>query len=98
MVLKIVDLYFTGYSLRRRTNALYHCTSGHHKNTAGLETAGHFGIAPDRSVGYLADSEGTKLNYNVMAQTVATFRETGIVGEACFEEIRKGVKRRTGRK
>ncbi len=93
-----MDLYFTGYSLRRRTNALYHCTSGHHKNTAGLETVGHFGIAPDMSVDYLADREGTKLNYKVMAQTVATLRETGTVGEACFEEIRKDVKRRRGRK
>lgn len=29
-----------------------------------------------------------------MASAVATFRESGTVDEACFEEIRKDVKRR----
>lgn len=67
-------------------------------NIDAVETAGHFGIAPDRAVDYLADSEGTKLNYTVMAQAVATFREAGTVDEVCFEEIRKDVKRRGGRK
>jgi len=33
-----------------------------------------------------------------MASAVATFREAGTVDEACFEEIRKDVKRRGGRK
>ena len=67
-------------------------------NIDAVETAGHFGISPDRAVDYLADSEGTKLNYAVMAQAVATFRKTGTVDEACFEEIRKDVKRRKDRR
>ena len=67
-------------------------------NIDAVQTAGRFGIAPDRAVDYLADSEGTELNFKVMSATVATFRESGTVDEACFEEIHKDVKRRGGRK
>ena len=67
-------------------------------NIDAVQTAGRFGIAPDRAIDYLADSEGTELNFKVMASAVATFREAGTVDEACFEEIRKDVKRRGGRK
>ena len=67
-------------------------------NIDAVQTAGRFGIAPDRAVDYLSDSEGTQLNYTVMAQAVAKFREEGTVDGACFEEIRKDVKRRGGRK
>lgn len=67
-------------------------------NIDAVQTAGRFGIAPDRAVDYLADSEGTELNFKVMSAAVATFREAETVDEACFEEIRKDVKRRGGRK
>jgi uncharacterized protein YegL len=67
-------------------------------NIDAVQTAGRFGITPDRAIDYLADSEGTELNFKVMASAVATFREAGIVDEACLEEIRKDVKRRGGRK
>jgi uncharacterized protein YegL len=67
-------------------------------NIDAVKTAGHFGIAPDRAIDYLADSEGTELNFEVMSAAVATFREVGTVDEDCFEEIRKDVKRRGGRK
>jgi uncharacterized protein YegL len=67
-------------------------------NIDAVQTAGGFGIAPDRAIDYLADSEGTELNFKVMASAVATFREAGTVDEVCFEEIRKDVKRRGGRK
>ncbi len=66
-------------------------------NIDAVQTAGRFGIAPDRAIDYLADSEGTELNFKVMASAVATFRKEGKVDEACFEEIRKDVKRRGGR-
>ena len=46
----------------------------------------------------ITDGEGTALNFKVMASAVATYREKGTVNEACFEEIRKDVKRRGGRK
>jgi uncharacterized protein YegL len=67
-------------------------------NIDAVQTAGRYGIAPDRAVDYLADSEGTELNFKVMASAVATFRESGTVDESCFEEIRKDVKRRSVRK
>ncbi|MGI6733027.1 MAG: vWA domain-containing protein [Anaerovoracaceae bacterium] len=67
-------------------------------NIDAVETAGRFGIASDRAVDYIADREGTELNFKVMANTVATFRKSGIVDEACLEEIRKDVMRRGGRK
>ncbi|MDD4772708.1 MAG: VWA domain-containing protein [Eubacteriales bacterium] len=67
-------------------------------NIDAVETAGRFGITPDRAVDYLADSEGTELNFKLMASAAAKFREAGTVDEACFEEIRKDVKRRGGRK
>jgi uncharacterized protein YegL len=67
-------------------------------NIDAVETATRFGIAPDRAVDYLADGEGTELNFKAMSAAVASFREVGSVDEACFEEIRKDVKRRGGRK
>jgi len=67
-------------------------------NIDALQTAGRFGIAPDRTADYLADSEGTGLNFKMMSAAVATFRESGTIDEACFEEIREDMKRRGGRK
>jgi hypothetical protein len=67
-------------------------------NIDAVKTAGRFGISPDRAVDYLADNEGTPLNFKVVANAVATFREAGTVDEACFEEIRKDVKQRGGRR
>lgn len=67
-------------------------------NIDAVQTAGRFGIAPDRAVDYLADSEGTGLNFKIMSAAVTTFREAGTVDGACFEEIRKDVLRRGCRK
>ena len=63
-------------------------------NIDAVETAGRFGIAPDRAVDYSADSQGTKLNYDAMSKTVAGFRATGAVNTAYLEEIRDDVKKR----
>ena len=67
-------------------------------NIDAVQTAGQFGIAPDRTADYLADCEGTGLNFRVMSAAVATFRKTGIIDEACFEEIRQDMRKRRGRK
>ena len=67
-------------------------------NIDAVETAENFGIAQDRAVDYLADSEGTQLNYTIIAQAVTTFRKAGTVDEACLDEIREDVERRGGRK
>ncbi|MDI9502267.1 MAG: hypothetical protein QM287_04170, partial [Bacillota bacterium] len=59
-----------------------------------IETAGRYGIAPNRAVDFIADSEGTELNYKVMASTVTAFRESGRIDEEQLEKIRNDVKRR----
>lgn len=43
-------------------------------NIDAVETAGHLGIAPDRAVNYHCDSEGTRLNYEVVGRAVAAVR------------------------
>jgi uncharacterized protein YegL len=67
-------------------------------NIDAVQTAGRFGIAPDRAVDYLADGAGTELNFKVMSAAVASFRETGEVKEETFAPIRADVKKRGGRK
>lgn len=63
-------------------------------NIDAVGTAGTFGIGADRAVDYIADSEGTALNFAIMSKTVANFREQGVIEEAAFNEIRDDVKRR----
>ena len=65
-------------------------------NIDAVETAGRFGIDADRAVDYVPDGEGTELNFRIMSQTVATFRECGAVPTACLDEIRKDMKKRGG--
>lgn len=67
-------------------------------NIDAVETAGRFGINADRAVDYVPDGEGTELNFRMMSETVATFRECGAVPTACLDEIRKDMKKRGGRR
>lgn len=67
-------------------------------NIDAVETAGRFGIVPDRAVDYVPDSMGTELNFQAMSETVACFRATGAVPAAPMEAIRKDVKKRGWRK
>lgn len=67
-------------------------------NIDAVETAGRFGIDADLAVDYVPDGEGTELNYRMMSETVATFRECGAVPTACLDEIRKDMKKRGGRR
>ena len=67
-------------------------------NIDAVETAGRFGIDADRAVDYVPDGEGTELNFRMMSETVATFRECGAVPIACLDEIRKDMKKRGGRR
>jgi uncharacterized protein YegL len=64
-------------------------------NIDAVHTAGSFGIDADRAVDYIADSEGTNLNYSAMSNAVSEFREKFTISEIHFEEIRKDVKRRS---
>ena len=67
-------------------------------NIDAVDTAGRFGIDADRAVDYVPDGEGTELNYRMMSETVATFRDCGAVPTACLDEIRKDMKKRGGRR
>lgn len=63
-------------------------------NIDAVETAGRFGIEADRAVDYVADSEGTELNFRAMSNAVASFRQCGAVPAACLDEIREDAKKR----
>ena len=69
-------------------------------NIDAVETAGHLGIAPDRAVNYHCDSEGTRLNYEVVGQAVAAVRCSAPLDEhwkdAIEEDFRK--RQKTGRR
>lgn len=67
-------------------------------NIDAVQTASRFGIAPDRAQNYHADSEGIELNFRVMSEAVATFRECSAMPEGWNYEIKKDFKRRAGRK
>lgn len=45
-------------------------------NIDAVETASRYGIGADRAVNYNSDSKGTRLNYEVMSETICTFRES----------------------
>ncbi|AJD90470.1 hypothetical protein JMA_11530 [Jeotgalibacillus malaysiensis] len=63
-------------------------------NLDAAKTAQRYGISSDRAINYVADHKGTQLNYKVMSQASASFREEGIVDESCLDEIREDVKQR----
>ena len=66
-------------------------------NNDAVETAGHLGIAPDRAVNYHCDSEGTRLNYQVLSQAVSAVRCSapldGHWKDAIEEDFRKRQKK-----
>lgn len=67
-------------------------------NIDAVETAGRFGISADRVADYVPDGEGTELNFQMMSEAVATFRQTRIMPQAPLEAIHKDMKKRGGRR
>lgn len=68
-------------------------------NIDAISTAARFGIDPDRAANYNADSEGTKLNYEVLNCAVSELRTNGRIKDDWKAEIdkdfvRRGKKRR----
>jgi len=67
-------------------------------NMDAVETAGRFGISADRVADYVPDGAGTALNFQMMSEAVATFRETRTMSQAPLEAIRRDMKKRGGRR
>lgn len=67
-------------------------------NIDAVETAARFGIDADRAVDYLADSDGTELNFKVMTEAITCVRSGAVLKSSCFEDIRNDVKNRSQRK
>lgn len=67
-------------------------------NIDAVQTAGRFGISPSRAVDYVPDAAGTALNFQMMAQAVAEFRETSTISDEHFDEIRKDMQKRGGKR
>jgi uncharacterized protein YegL len=67
-------------------------------NTDAVETAGRFGIAPDRAQNYHADHAGVELNFRVMSEAVSAYRTCAAMPQSWNEEIEKDYKGRGGQK
>ena len=63
-------------------------------NMDAISVAAGFGIAPDRAVTYRADAAGTKLNYDVVSDTVACLRAGAPLAANWKKRIEKDVKER----
>ena len=65
-------------------------------NIDAVETAGHLGIAPDQAVNYHCDSEGTRLNYEVVARAVSAVRCNAPLDEHWKDAIEADFRKRKG--
>jgi uncharacterized protein YegL len=63
-------------------------------NIDAIGTAGLFGISQDKAVNYIADSEGTELNYQILSKAVSHFRTKHQVSESWKDPIEADVKKR----
>ena len=63
-------------------------------NIDAVVTAGSLGIAPDRAVNYHCDSEGTRLNYEVVSQAVTAVRCCATLDEHWKDDIEEDFRKR----
>jgi uncharacterized protein YegL len=63
-------------------------------NIDAVETAEHFGISRDRATNYNPDGEGTRLNYEVLNDTVSMKRTRKVIDDDWKERIEKDYKER----
>ena len=58
-------------------------------NIDAVETAGHFGIRPDRAVNYCPDADGTALNYEAISSAVSQVRSGCPLSSSWKQEIER---------
>lgn len=63
-------------------------------NIDAIHTAERFGISADRAVNYHADSEGTRLNYQVVSETVSCMRAGAPISAQWKDRIERDFKSR----
>ena len=63
-------------------------------NIDAVETAGHFGIGADRAVNYHADSQGTSVVYDTVADTVCCMRACAPISADWSDKINEDFNRR----
>lgn len=63
-------------------------------NIDAVETASKFGIKKDRAVNYIADSEGTKLNYEAVSDVIVEMRRGKKVDRNWKRRIEEDYKKR----
>ena len=63
-------------------------------NIDAVATAGQFGISEDRAVNYHSDSEGTRLNYEVLSEAICSVRASRPIGAGWKERIEEDFKNR----
>lgn len=63
-------------------------------NMDAIAAAGDIGIAAKNAVEYVADEEGTALNYKVMSDVVRDYRQSGNISQQALGKIRKDRKKR----
>ncbi len=67
-------------------------------NIDAVETARHFGISEDRAVNYHSDSEGTKLNYEVVSGAICAVRCSAPLGADWKKRIDEDYEKRGKRR
>lgn len=58
-------------------------------NMDAVQVAGSFGIGAERTVNFHNDSKGTSLNYQVLGETVASYRQCSAINPTWKEQIEK---------
>ncbi len=66
-------------------------------NIDAVETAGRYGIAPDRAVNYHADQKGTQVLYDSVSEAVCSFRQDALLTADWSKDINADYQKR-GRK
>ena len=67
-------------------------------NIDAVETASHFGIAPDRAQNYHADSAGVEMNFRVLSEVACFLRENEEIPEGWNDVIQKDYEHRGGKR